>query len=272
MKHVGFVVTGMAVVAVSATLLVAAERGDEQQQSATSESAVDFRWSENMRAGEMLEIKGLNGDINVRRASGSDVVVVAETRGKKSDPSTVRVEVVEHSGGFTLCAVYPDRDGRENYCGVGEDGRMNSRNNDVQVDFFIELPGGVDFTGRTVNGEVEARGLESDVRAITVNGDIDVSTTGFAEGETVNGSIDASMGARDLGAGLSFSTVNGSITLDLDDGVDANLDASWLNGGFESDLPFTLEGRMSRRSAKGRLGDGGPDVELSTVNGSIRIR
>ena len=42
-------------------------------------------------------------------------------------------------------------------------------------------------------------------------------------------------------------------------------------GGFESDLPFTLEGRMSRRSARGALGDGGAQIELKTVNGSIRI-
>jgi len=262
----------MAVVAVTATLVVAAERGG-QSASSTQQSAVDFRWSENMRAGEVLEIKGVNGDISVSPASGSEVVVVAEARSRKSDPSTVRVEVVEHPGGFTLCAVYPNaRSGEANYCGVGEDGRMNTRDNDVQVDFRIELPRGVDFTGRTVNGEVDARNLESDVRAITVNGDIDVSTTGFAEAETVNGSIDAIVGARELGVGASFSTVNGSITLDLDDEVDANLDASWLNGGFESDLPFTLEGRMSRRSAKGRLGNGGPELELSTVNGSIRIR
>ena len=271
MKHVGLVVTGMAVVAVTATLVVASEGKIDRESVA--QSATDFRWSEDMAAGDLLEIKGVNGDISVSLAQGSDVVVTAESRGRKSDPSTVRIEVVEHSGGVTLCAVYPDRRGeRENYCGVGEDGRMNTRDNDVQVDFHVELPRGVDFAGRTVNGEVDARDLESDLVAVTVNGDINVSTTGFAEAETVNGSIDARMDARDLGRGAKFATVNGSITVDVADDIDADIDASWLNGGFESDLPVMLEGRMSRRSANGRLGDGGPELELSTVNGSIRIR
>ena len=62
------------------------------------------------------------------------------------------------------------------------------------------------------------------------------------------------------------------ITLDVDDGADATVNASWLNGGFESDLPFTLDGRIGKRSARGVLGDGGPELELQTVNGSIRIR
>jgi DUF4097 and DUF4098 domain-containing protein YvlB len=88
----------------------------------------------------------------------------------------------------------------------------------------------------------------------------------------VNGSIDAVVGSADLGDGVSFSTVNGSISLDLNDAVDADVDASWLNGSFETDLPFALQGRLSRRSARGVLGDGGPRLELSTVNGSIRIR
>ena len=53
---------------------------------------------------------------------------------------------------------------------------------------------------------------------------------------------------------------------------DADVHASWLNGGFESDLPFTLDGRIGKRSARGILGDGGPELELQTVNGSISIR
>jgi len=149
---------------------------------------------------------------------------------------------------------------------------MNTERNDVQVDFRIEVPAGVAFIGRTVNGEVEAIGLRSDVVAASVNGDIEVATTGFAQAETVNGSIEASMGSSELREGAEFSTVNGSIDLDLPDDIDADIDASWLNGSFESDIPFLLEGRVSRRSAQGILGDGGAELELETVNGSIRIR
>ena len=236
------------------------------------QAADDYRWTGRLASGGAVEIKGINGDITVTRADGAEVEVVAEARGRKADPSTVRIERVEHDGGLTFCAVYPTPEGeRENVCAPGSEGRMNTRDNDVSVDFELRLPADLDFIGRTVNGEIYAADLGGDVVAHTVNGDIDVSTEGFAQAETVNGDIDVVMGAADFASGAEFSTVNGSITLDVDDGVDANVHASWLNGGFESDLPFTLDGRIGKRSARGTLGDGGPELELQTVNGSIRI-
>lgn len=242
-------------------------------QESSGQSAQDFEWSGRMASGETLEIKGINGSISVEPSSGSEVEVVAEARSRKSDPSTVRIEMVEHADGLTFCAVYPTPDGRrENFCGAGEDGRMNTQDNDVSVHFEIRVPADIDFVGRTVNGDVEAYGLGGDVIAQTVNGSIEIETEGFAEAETVNGSIDAVLGASDLRFGAEFSTVNGSITLDLHDDVDAEIDATWLNGSFESSIPFYATGRVSRRSAQGTLGDGGVELELSTVNGSIEIR
>ena len=41
---------------------------------------------------------------------------------------------------------------------------------------------------------------------------------------------------------------------------------------YITDLPFTVQGQMSRRHAEGALGAGGPAIELETVNGSIEIR
>jgi Toastrack DUF4097 len=86
------------------------------------------------------------------------------------------------------------------------------------------------------------------------------------------GSIDASIGERALGHDLEFTTVNGSVSLDVPDDLNAALDASWLNGRLDSDLPITLEGRTHRRSIRGTLGDGGATLKISTVNGSIEIR
>lgn len=281
MKKLHVVMAGLTAVSVTATLFAIRAYGGESGegvvgnagQARVSQSANDFSWSGRVPAGEGIEIKGINGDVTIERASGRDVVVTAEARARRSDPRTVSVEMVEHSRGLTFCAVYPTPEGkRENYCAPGDDGRMSTQDNDVSVHFHVELPADVFVIGRTVNGDVEAYGLESDVEAVTVNGDVEISTTGSATAETVNGSIDAEMGVRELTGDIAFSTVNGSITLDVHDAVDADLDASWLNGSFESDLPFMLEGRMSRRSARGVLGDGGPQVELKTVNGSIRIR
>ena len=289
MKSVRWAIIGMGVFATTATFAVAqsgafgrlarAVGSDDvsvaanQGSGMTGEAAQDFRWAGRLDAGDVVEIKGINGDISVTPASGSEIEVVAEARGRKSEASTVRIERIDHADGITFCAVYPTPEGeRVNECAPGSEGRMSTRNNDVSVDFEIRLPADLHFIGRTVNGEVFAHDLGGDVTAETVNGDIEVSTEGFARAETVNGDIDIEMGASDFAEGAGFSTVNGSITLDVADGVDADVSASWLNGGFESDLPFTLDGRIGKRSARGMLGDGGPTLELETVNGSIHIR
>lgn len=247
----------------------AMDRGVER---GTLQSAEDFRWAGSLDRGEILEVKGLNGNVRVERSTGG-VEVSATARARRSDPDEVRIEVIEHAEGVTICAVYPTPRGeRENYCAPGSDGRMNNRNNDTEVDFVVRVPDDIRFAGRTVNGDVEAMGLGSDLSVTTVNGDIDVATTGYAEASTVNGSIDARMGRMDPEGGLSFRTVNGSIELDLPDDVDADLDARWVNGGLDSDLPLRIDGRVSRTRAQGMLGRGGPELSVATVNGSIRIR
>jgi DUF4097 and DUF4098 domain-containing protein YvlB len=222
-------------------------------------------------AGDVLEIKGVNGPISARAAEGDEIQVVAMKSGRRSDPEEVRIDVIEHSGGVTLCAVYPTPRGKpDNECGVGSDGRNSTENNDVRVEWEVRVPRDVRFRGRTVNGDVEAMDLGRHIDVATVNGDVELTTDGFAEARTVNGSIRARM-AGDPSEDVSFETVNGSIELDVDPDLDADLDASWLNGDLETDLPFQIQGRLGRRSAEGRLGEGGHRLRLKTVNGSIRI-
>lgn len=250
--------------------LGAADLGAQaSEREATQEP---FRWAGAVDAGDAVEIRGINGSVEAVPTDGDRVVVVAEKRSRRSDVAEVRIEVVEHAGGVTVCAVYPAPRGEaDNGCAPGGEGRTNVRNNDVSVHFRVEVPRDVRFDARTVNGDVTVEGLASDVDAKTVNGDVEITTTGFARAATVNGSIRAAMG-RWMPEGAEFETVNGSIELDLPDDVDADLDASWVNGSLDSDLPLMLEGRVERRRVAGRLGDGGPDLDIKTVNGSIRIR
>ena len=264
------------IVAVSVRLAERAkDRVDREYRNRVvwTQESDDFRWTGRLARGQILEIKGVNGDVFVERAAGDEIEVRATLQGRRDDPRDVRIERVEHEEGLTFCAVYPTPRGkRENYCGAGSDGRMSVERNDVEVRFEVTLPAGVDFAGKTVNGDVEAEDLGSDLALQTVNGDVVLSTTGFAEATTVNGSIDAVMGAAELADGLKFTTVNGSITLDVDDDVSADIEAKWVNGSLDTDLPFRVHGRMSRTSARGSLGEGGPLLSLSTVNGSIRLR
>ena len=149
---------------------------------------------------------------------------------------------------------------------------MNVQDNDVSVRFTVHVPPGVVFAGRTVNGKVEAMGLNADVSLSTVNGSIKFSTTGSGRATTVNGSIEASLGRSNWSNGLDFSTVNGGITLDLPANLSAEVRAKTVNGEIITDFPLMVTGRLGPRSLRGTIGNGGRQLELSTVNGSIKLR
>ena len=235
--------------------------------------AQDFTWSGSIAQGRSIEIKGVNGDIRAEPSGSNQVEVVAVKRARRDDPESVRIDVVPHAGGVTICAVYPARSGaRQNECAPGEGGRMNVQNNDVTVRFTIRVPAGVTFIGTTVNGEVEATRLNGDIVLTTVNGSATFSTTGSGRATTVNGSIRGEMGRADWSDTLSMTTVNGSITLTLPSSLNTEVRASTVNGDISADFPITVQGRVSRRRLDGTIGAGGRTLALESVNGSITLK
>lgn len=211
-----------------------------------------FTWNGAVDYGNTVEIRGVNGSVRALASDDGSVHVEATRRARQSDPDSVRIEVVEHDEGVTVCAVYPTPEGsrRENTCRRGG-GPMNVRENDVQVDFVIRVPAGVRFAGSTVNGEIDAEGLRSDVEAATVNGGVNIQTTGFVSRAT---------------------TVNGGIVLEVPSDLNAEFHATTVNGSIDSDFPILATGRADRRSLRGTIGGGGPELRATTVNGSIRLR
>ena len=233
----------------------------------------DFRWSGRIAAGRTIAVRGINGDIHAEPSSGDQVEVVADKHGRRSNVDDVQIKVVEHEGGVTICAVYPSPEGRpSNDCRPGKDWSSHVSNNDVEVDFTVRVPQGVNFCGHTVNGEIETGLIGGDVEAFTVNGSIRVAATGHAEAKTVNGSIYASLGKADWTESVEFKTVNGEIILNLPADTNTDVHAETLNGDISTDFALTVQGRISRRKLNGTIGSGGRELNLATINGGIQIR
>lgn len=236
--------------------------------AAADDRSLDWTWT--LSRGQTLEVRGLNGPITVTAASGRQARVTAhKTEGRRCDPEEVRIEVAEDDRGVMVCALYPRRDGGENVC--GEENQSND-NCDVQVEFTIEVPAGVHFVGRTVNGGVRATGISASAELSTVNGSIELETTSWGSATTVNGSIQAAIGAERWDGELEFTTVNGRIELELPQDVSADVRGQLMNGRLDSDFPLSVRGRTGMRRVRGTLGDGGSALELSTVNGNLVLR
>jgi hypothetical protein len=233
----------------------------------------DFEWRGSVATGKTIELVGVNGSIDASGSSGTAVLVTATKEGRKSDPRDVEIRVVEHSDGVTICAVYPSsRRGEENECKPGGRGRSNTRNNDVEVEWTVQVPRGVRFVGRTVNGDVAARGLTAAAEAYTVNGGITIETTSWAQASTVNGSIGARIGATLWDGDAEFDTVNGRITVDLPRDASFEVHASTVNGSMSTDFPLTVRGKWGPKQMSGTVGGGGRSLSLSTVNGDMALR
>ena len=233
----------------------------------------EFHWRGRLAAGETITVRGISGDIRALPSTGGDVEVSAVKHARRDDPDEVEIEVVPHEGGVTICAVYPaPRRRAPNECLPGGEGRNNSSDNDVEVDFTVRVPRAVHFTGKTVQGDVLADSLGGNVEARSVNGNVEVTTAGHARASSVNGRVRAAMGRADWTGSLELSSVNGGVTVTLPADLSATVEASTVNGDIESDFPLTVRGRFSARRFSGSVGSGGRELRLETVNGSIRLR
>ncbi len=239
-----------------------------------------FEWSEAMSAGDRLRVQGIVGEIRAEYTSGDRAEVVARKEGRSRDFDQVEIRTERRGDEVVVCAVYrPDRVRGEGCSNDHDDDRGRDRRNrrsiEVEVDFVVRVPAGVDFSAAMVSGDVFADDLRSNVEATTVNGDIDVSTSGRAEGKTVSGSIDIAMGSSDWRE-LDFGTVSGDITLWLPEGIETDVDFQSLSGDMRSDFDIATTRAGSRwigSNVEGYIGSQGQrSLSFNTVSGDVRLR
>ncbi|BDZ55102.1 hypothetical protein GCM10025870_21750 [Agromyces marinus] len=139
--------------------------------------------------------------------------------------------------------------------------------------YVLEVPEGVDVTGRTSDGAIELTGV-GEVEVATSNGRIELDgVSGGVDVETSNGRI-AGRGLE--GDGIRASTSNGAIELTL--GVAQDVVASTSNGAIDVTVPRGAGFSIETETSNGRVEidvdedrDGDHHLDLRTSNGSIRV-
>lgn len=129
---------------------------------------------------------------------------------------------------------------------------------------------------RTSNGRIRAEDIRGAFEAATSNGGINAQIAGSEPGrpirvETSNGGVDLAVD-REIQNDVRVSTSNGGIVLRLPDQAGGRIVAVTTNSTVHSDFDVETEGPVSKRRLEGKLGSGaGPQFDLSTTNGAIRI-
>jgi len=225
----------------------------------------EFHWTGKLAADQLVQVKGVNGNINADGTSGDQVEVTAEKSGANADQ--VKIQVVTGGDGVVICAIYPGSGSCSPSWHAG-----HVRGDDAKVHFTVHMPKNLRFSGQNVNGDVIAAGMGRFVHGETVNGSVQISTSAWADAETVNGSIKARIGNADWSGTLSFKSVNGSVEVELPDDLSADVKFRSMNGQISSDFPITISGSFVGRSARGRIGNGGRELLIETVNGSVQLK
>jgi DUF4097 and DUF4098 domain-containing protein YvlB len=144
---------------------------------------------------------------------------------------------------------------------------MKTSNGSIHVEGFH---GRID--AETSNGPVDLTDVEGDATMHTSNGHIHAERLrGAADASTSNGGIDLDLPGA-LAKDVRAHTSNGGITLRLQEPLNARVLAQTSNSSIRSDFDVKMSGEISRHRLEGAIGNGGgPNIDLSTSNGTIRI-
>ncbi|MBA2687716.1 MAG: hypothetical protein H0U64_06420 [Gemmatimonadaceae bacterium] len=217
-----------------------------------------FRWEGKVDSGKFIEIKTLMGNVRAEPWNGSTVLVTATRHGRATNPD-VSFAVVQHENGVTVCTLYPTPSGvPANSCTPGNGGReFNSKANDVEIDYLVNIPRGVGFSARTSTGDISTGLLSASVDATTLAGNIDVATTAYAQGVSASGNVTLRMGSTTWSNTLWVSTNSGNIRIYLPSAAVTRITASSRLGSVSDD--FSLKGKragwFARLKPRGSFGD-----------------
>jgi putative adhesin len=142
---------------------------------------------------------------------------------------------------------------------------------DVRVDYDLHVPPQVALSLVTVNGRIETRGIAGETAAKTVNGSMDLESTGSneVEAKSVNGRIQAKF-LHDF-HGARLGTVNGRVIAVLPPTASFLGDFTQVNGDFEAAFPLNIHSHPGSRRVSGEVNGGRYTLKISTVNGDITI-
>jgi DUF4097 and DUF4098 domain-containing protein YvlB len=217
-----------------------------------------------------FEIANQNGEIQVKGTKGTDVKVTAHREVHAASDEEAQRRLSELKMREDVAAdrvvIEAQHDGDGFWFGRG-----------LGIRWEVEVPDGLAVTVKTMNGTVRLQDVSGRITAATTNGNVSgTGVSGVVQGSAVNGSVSMTLDA--LSGDVRLQTVNGSVRLELPATVDAELDATTVNGGVSVDDKLGLADVSANRGAfgpptniRGRLNKGGPRVTLQTTNGGVRV-
>ncbi len=248
-----------------------------------------------------LTLSTFDGSIEVRPWDRSDVLVIVERRAASRDVADSIEVNAEQDGNRINVRVRRNPDHALDWSFGGRSAGLivsvpaaadvQARSGDGSLD--VEgIAGRIDL--RSGDGAIRGRRLSGELKLATGDGSIKLSeSNGTLNAQTGDGSVNvegelsgvrvhtgdgtvtlAATAGSTTSADWTISTGDGSVTLELPETFDADLDAHTGDGriAVEELSVSNVTGRMGKNRLRGQLGAGGAPLRIRTGDGSITLR
>lgn len=216
-----------------------------------------------LKPGARVEVQGINGRVEIQTSDTRTAEVYVKRTGDNSNSLQRRELIVEQTseGGILVRS-------KRKHTGLWD----HLFGSEPKEEVTIKAPRQIQLALKGVNGKVFSGDIDGSLEVKGVNGRVELGLVSeSAQMSGINGSI--SVGLRGLDQrGVRISGVNGGIELKLASGLNADLTAKGMNGSVRSEIAeVTVEkdNQWTRYSA--RIGSGGAPIEISGINGNVRL-
>jgi DUF4097 and DUF4098 domain-containing protein YvlB len=251
-----------------------------------------FHYSYDVNPGAHFELETFNGNVEIR-SWDQNKVDISGTKFANSAAlrDAIRIDTHATPDSVTIRTVRPS----EHHGNMGAKFIVRVPHA-MALDRIVNSNGGIRVENvagpvhaSTSNGGVTLSQIQGAVNADTSNGGIDLTdVTGNATLETSNGRIhvDHIVGVVQATSSngeisLAFanapkndvhaSTSNSSIEVSMPSSSPVRLRADTSNGSISSEFDVSSQGTASKNHLEGAINGGGPLLDLSTSNGSIKV-
>jgi hypothetical protein len=233
-----------------------------EENSAPGVTGDETRKTFDLKPGARVEVQGINGFVEIQTSDTTSAEVYVRRTG--NNPSSLRrrdLIVEETSEGIIVRS-------KRKHVGLWD----HLFGSDPKEEVTIKAPRQIALSIKGVNGRVSSGDIEGSLELKGVNGRVEIGLVSeYAQVGGVNGSV--TLGLRRLDErGARLSGINGGIELKLASGLNADLSSKGMNGNVRSeisDVTVNKDDHWTRYSA--RIGEGGAPIELSGINGNVRL-
>ena len=230
------------------------------QSSSSGDVRDEIRKTVELSPGARVNVSGINGTVTIETSDTRTAEIYIERTAESQEALNRRKIIISNTA--DSLTIKGEKDGSFL-------GKIFGSNPKEKV--TLRLPRQIALNASGVNGAVKVGAIDGPVDVSGINGRVEVAeATGSANFSGINGQV--SFALRGLSKAIDISGINGNIEMRLSENVNADLEASGMNGVVTSELANVTVDKRSHGNYTARIGSGGTQISASGINGNIRLK